>query len=243
MVKIGRLPEKILKKPLYRIDTLERLFEILDNSQLTFVRPKRWSDPLENILFNAKTLKNGMPFEHPGKKNIYAQCWTYDNDNYGLWQIYRKDSIGVRMATHYSNLNQLTKLNNLPFYYGKVSYKRKYQLEKLIKDKNFIRPLAELNISQAHIKTLLVKRHSYYYEKEIRLFCVTEHDYVDQQDSDLVRLNIKPKYFFSSLRFDPAMNYNDFSKIRERLINDYGFRKTQISRSTLMIENRFKIKL
>ncbi len=101
MKRINRIHHLTLSKPIFRIDSLDRFYEVLNKKVLTFVRPSKWEDPMENILFNADVTLNGREFIHPGKENIYGQCWTIDSDNYALWQIYRKDNIGVWYATRF----------------------------------------------------------------------------------------------------------------------------------------------
>ena len=75
MQLIESLKKPLLEQPyLYRIELLERFFQILDNKELVFVQPNCWTDPMENIIFNARIIKNGVPYEHPAKDKIYAQC-------------------------------------------------------------------------------------------------------------------------------------------------------------------------
>ncbi len=51
MKRIGEIKKGIVDKPIYRIDSLDRFYDVLDKKELTFVRPTKWSDPLENISF------------------------------------------------------------------------------------------------------------------------------------------------------------------------------------------------
>ena len=62
-------------------------------------------------------------------------------------------------------------------------------------------------------------------------------------DDDLANIAIDPHEFFTSFRFDPRLGYEEFKKHKNRLVGEYGFRKEQISLSTLNQSNRLKFVL
>ena len=222
MIRIGHLNEKLTNQPyIFRIELLDRFFNMLDNKELVFVRPSCWSDPLENIIFNATLLKGGKPFDHPAKKNIYGQCWSYDNDSYALWQIYttKADDLGntrrhpgIQITTHLDRLAQISKLNAGSFHYGVVDYLYKKDLDQLPHNKNFIKGLKLLKLNESHLKTLLVKRMSYAYETELRLLAVPEPPHIDPKQDFLCHLKIEPTDFISSLRLDPTLKAAEVKK-------------------------------
>jgi len=221
-------------------DTLDRFYEILDKNALTFVRPTKWcdGDPLENIVFNARVLKNGKEYEHPAKSEIYAQCWTTESDSYALWQIYTKGQLGIRMGTRFNNLRMITTMNRGDFYYGMVKYLYKKDLDVLPQNRELLKGISSDEISEQHLRTLLIKRKSYRYEKEIRLFALSNASIADQTNKDLVRVKIDPLLFFSSLRFDPRLSYSEFMQHKKRLIEQYGFSGKDITLSTLNQSNK-----
>lgn len=253
MKKIGLLNEKLKKRPyLYRIELLERFYEILDNKKIAFVKPEKWEDPLENIIFNASIIKDGVPYLHPAKDNIYAQCWSYEGDSYGIWKIYTtkpnnegitKRHLGVRITTKLNWLKHLTKKNSGEFYYGLVEYLPKYKLDKLPKDAELINALKKRSPGKAHLKSLLVKRKSYAFEKEVRLFYIKPENNKPNKPHFLQFVDIEPLQFISSLRFDPGMPYKQFLEHKEKLIKKYGFRKTQITQSSYFRKNKYVINL
>lgn len=253
MEQIGQLNDALRKRPyIYRIELLERFYQILKNKELVFVRPDCWSDPLENIIYNARMLKDGKEFEHPGRKKIYGQCWSYEGDSYGLWQIYTtkadnkgrvKRHAGVRITTHIDRLNQISALNSGSFHCGLVEYKWKKDLLKLPKDKEFIKGLKVMDLNTDHLKTLLVKRYSYSYENEFRLLAIPDPKHVDTKNDSLCRLKIEPTEFISSIRFDPAMDYTEFKKIKQELVTKYGFAPTKITYSSLNKANELVLDL
>ena len=138
MKTLGKLPSILDRDPyLFRIETLERFYEILENKQLTFVRPGLWTDPLENIIFNASLVKNGKPYSHPANHTIFGQCWSIQPDSYALWQIYTTKSekgkisqaTGLRITTHLSKLKAISENNAGEFFFGAVKYKSKKDLD------------------------------------------------------------------------------------------------------------------
>ena len=253
MKRIGKLNKRLTEKPyIYRIELLERFYKLLDNNELVFVNPEKWEDPLENIIFNSKIIKDGKPFQNPAKENIFSQCWSYEGDSYGIWKIYTTKSddsgvvkrhMGIRITTKLDKLKELSRNNKGKFYYGIIDYKWKYQLDKLPKDKKIIDALKITTPDKKHIETLLVKRKSYSYENEIRLFCIPDNSLIDKKDKHLCRLKLNPKDFITSVRFDPGMEYQDFKKHKEKLVNEYGFKPTQITQSTYFRKNKYIIRI
>lgn len=253
MKRIGPLNDQLIKTPyVHRIELLDRFFQILDAKEIVLVKPSCWSDPMENMIYNATIIKNGQPFEHPAKKSIYGQCWSYEGDSYALWQIYTtkpNDSgvvarhMGIRMTTNLKKLRQISELNKGSFHYGLVDYKWKKELSKLPKDKKFIKGLKLLELNHHHLKTLLVKRKSYSYENELRLLAIPNSKHVDKKKDILCRLKIEPLNFFSSLRLDPALKFSDFKKIKEKLVEKYGFEPRKITQSTLSKTNKLVFNL
>jgi len=253
MKKIGPLNEKLIKRPyLYRIELLERFYQILDNNKIAFVKPEKWEDPLENLIFNARIIKDGKPYQHPAKKNIFAQCWSYEGDSYGIWKIYTtkpnndgitKRHLGVRITTKLDCLKHLTKKNKGEFYYGLVDYLPKYKLDKLPKDSAIIKILKQEKAGRDHLKTLLIKRKSYTFENEVRLFYIKPENSKPNKPNFLQFVDIEPLQFISSLRFDPGMPYEEFQQHKEKLIYQYGFRATQITQSSYYKKNTYIINL
>lgn len=239
-------------RKIYRIELLDRFEKILKNEELVFAKPSTWIDPLENLIFNAKIVKDGKEYHHPIKEKIFSQCWSLDGDSYALWQIYTtkkndngefKRHYGVRIETILKKLNQIQNLNEGQFYFGQVTYLWKYQIEKLPKEPSIIKALRESEINDSQLETLLFKRKSYRYENEVRLLAIPKIRHLDKQDDRLCRLKIKPTEFISSIRFDPSMSYREFKSKKEELIELHGFKPNQITKSTYFNENKFTIEL
>ncbi len=253
MKRIGNLNKQLELRPYqHRIELLDRFLKILEDKEIVMVQPKCWTDPMENIIFNARIIKDGKPFDHPAKSKIYGQCWSYDEDSYALWQIYTtkaddngitKRHPGVRITTHLDRLKQLSDKNKGDFYYGVVDYLTNKKLLDLPNDKEFVRCLQSLDINDDHIKTLLIKRKSYNYEREVRLLAIPGKALIDPINERICRFEIEPTEFISSVRFDPGLSYKEFKKHKEELVDKYHFKPTSITQSTLAKENNLIFKM
>ncbi|MBX2914702.1 MAG: hypothetical protein KF856_05430 [Cyclobacteriaceae bacterium] len=251
MKRIGKLPPSLIEKPyIYRIELLDRFYKLLDNKELVFVNPDKWEDPLENLIFNARVIKDGKSFQNPAKEKIFSQCWSYEGDSYGIWKIYTtkaddkgivKRHMGVRITTRLDRLNQLSKLNNGQYFYGVIDYKWKYELDQLVKSRQIREALRITTPDKKHLETLLLKRKCYSFENEIRLFAIPEKISASKSEKHLFRLALNPKDFISSVRFDPGMEYQEFKTHKDRLVKQYGFKPTQITQSTYFKKNRYTI--
>ena len=253
MKRIGDLNKQLKDRPyLHRIELLDRFFQILDNKEIVMVQPKCWTDPMENIIFNARIIKDGVPFEHPAKDKIYGQCWSYEGDSYALWQIYTtkpddtgvtKRHPGIRITTHLDRLEQLSDVNQGDFYYGVVNYMYKKDMAKLPKDKEFIKCLQSLTINDEHLKSLLIKRYSYNYENEVRLLAIPDKGLVDAINERICRIKIDPTAFISSVQADPSLSAEEFKELKEKLVDHYNFKETAVKQSTLGRQNKLIFKL
>ena len=253
MKRIGELNKQLQLRPyLHRIELLDRFFQILDNKEIVMVQPKCWTDPMENIIFNARIIKNGVPFEHPAKDKIYGQCWSYDEDSYALWQIYttKPDDNGitmrhpgVRITTHLDRLNQLSYNNKGDFYYGVVDYLTQKDLLQLPKNKEYIKCLQSDEINDEHVQSLLLKRKSYKYENEVRLLSIPNKRLIDAKNERICRIKIEPLEFISSVRLDPSLNPKEFKDLKEKIVDHYGFKPTAVTQSSLGKQNKLIFKL
>ena len=244
MKPLDPLNSQLNKFPyLYRIELLDRFFQLLDNKELVFVKPSCWTDPMENIIFNARILKGDTEYVHPAKDKIYAQCWSYDDDSYALWQIYTtkpndsgitKRHAGIRITTHLDKLAHLADMNQGIFHYGLVKYLPKKDLEKLPNDPDFTACLASEELHDDHFRSLLIKRKSYKYEREVRLMYHPKENNSDR----IYRLKIEPHKFITSLRLDPSLTKQEAARLKEQLIYQYGFKSSQVTQSTLNTNNK-----
>jgi hypothetical protein len=102
------LPKEKLNTPIFRIINFDRLTEILESKQNILSRPKNWDDPFEKLL---SLVSIDGPLDMPIKTfgyYIYAQCWTFSEENDLLWRVYSPERDGVRIrSTPLKLLNSL----------------------------------------------------------------------------------------------------------------------------------------
>ena len=101
MRRIGKIPNDVRHKSIYRIMPYNRFLDMLTSQTLTYVLPRVWErdDPLENIVFGAELTRHGQPYEHPAQNAVYANCWTREPDSHALWRLYTGRKYGVRIST------------------------------------------------------------------------------------------------------------------------------------------------
>jgi hypothetical protein len=84
------LSEKEIAKPIYRVFSLDRFVETLEQGQLTLVRPSLWEDPWENYLFkfmHKNNIGKNKLLRWYGE-DLFAQCWTFHRETDAMWRIY-----------------------------------------------------------------------------------------------------------------------------------------------------------
>lgn len=108
------LPEEKLNANIYRIINFDRLIEILESKKNTLSRPENWDDPFEKLLSIVSVDGDyDMPVKNFGKY-IYAQCWTFSEENDLLWRVYSPERDGVRIRSTPSRLlNSLKKSSTI----------------------------------------------------------------------------------------------------------------------------------
>ena len=206
-----------LDKPIYRIITVERFFELFMNNRNMLVSPSLWEDPFEEFISKIKI--NGKVQQM--NKGAWGQCWTSRiSETDAMWRIYTPAKNGVKIKTtarklidsllnskDFLKLNEEAKKHNefleeyeveifLRFYCGKV----KYLSVKQITDKEFLRRNSE--------NFLFIKRLEFKHEKEFRI--VFEH--LDQSLMDyydpLFSFDFNFKEIVDEIVFDPRMDKN-----------------------------------
>jgi hypothetical protein len=74
---------------IYRIISIDRLFELFANNENVLVSPKKWEDPFENFISKSKVLKtDGEIVDFDFRNEIYGQCWSQHKVSDAMWRIY-----------------------------------------------------------------------------------------------------------------------------------------------------------
>src|SRR5205085_12257493 len=73
----------------YRIIPTERLFELFANKKNVLVKTKKWDDPFENFILQARLMLPTGEHATIGFRNqFYGQCWTFHKASDAMWRIY-----------------------------------------------------------------------------------------------------------------------------------------------------------
>jgi hypothetical protein len=224
---IGLRPET----PIFRVFTIDRLFNAIVREELALVRPRMWEDPYENLLYQTP-LRNpdGSPLSIESLGNrLYGQCWTLASVSDALWRIYSPYKIGIRVRTTVETLfgtiwrdedeNAATR-----YFIGKVDYLSPAEFLNRFKD-----PCSLLfdTSARAPVVALLSKRKAFSHEREVRLIL---QDSTNREDQ-IVYVKIKPNEVFKTLQFDPRMDSNTVETFVS-VLRSIGFRN-RISQSNL----------
>lgn len=108
------LTQEKLNTPIFRIINFDRLTEILESKKNTLSRPENWDDPFEKLL-SLVSIEGAydLPIKTFGYY-IYAQCWTFSEENDLLWRVYSPERDGVRIrSTPLKLLNSLKKSSTI----------------------------------------------------------------------------------------------------------------------------------
>ena len=179
---------------LYKYMPYKRLVGSVKNKELVFVSPKTWVDPFERRFWKTDYSKRYNGFIQP---EIACMCLTTKSstNEEAAWKMYADDTdkalrISIRKKQLFDNLENYAISNNCKVYVGKAIYE--YDRTTIVGLHNHINeffPKSPNEFSLAHYLTLMcLKRKSFAFENEIRLFIVKEKlDWV----GDLIKVSME----------------------------------------------------
>ena len=152
----------------YRIMSLERLFQMFEESANYLVRPNRWEDPFENFISHLQgRLPDGELVEFAQRYDFYGQCWTLVGGTDAMWRIYSRNTRSARIKVRLKDLFQHLSAyaRGAPFI-GRVKYLHSEEL--LPWTRRVVRATKRPSL-ELLAKTFLVKRAAFSHENEVRL--------------------------------------------------------------------------
>ena len=190
-------------KPFYKYIPLSRFEKSIEDKKLVFVRPKLWRDPFEKIYYKADYTRHSYTVE-----DVACLCVTYSGitNEEASWKMYsiNKEEGGIDAVRVSFNkdafltlLNDYCRNNNCNAYIGNVIYKHNTNEIKKIWDSSS--PLHYIYcpspmFTHHYLSLLLLKRKSFAYEKEIRIFILRNGETSLGLISDKDLLEIPCKY-------------------------------------------------
>lgn len=230
-----------LNQKIYRIFNYDYFLNDLQNSHLTLVKPNSWQDPFENFIMNSTgILEDGreVSFE-PIREHYFAQCWSLNKECDGLWRNYKgQNEFAIKVKTNIEKLFASIYDINYQYHYlsyfiGKVEYFTDEKLKKYIETKFNV---LGANSGIEFAETLLIKRKSFNYEKEIRLIIRDENS-----NNNLLQVSCDLNSFIEEIIFDPWVKEDIFKQKSEELKKNGYLGK--ISRSKLYDKMNINIQI
>jgi|GEM_PF-634425 len=223
------IPKAQRKFFIYRIISLDRLYDLFQTKKNTLIKPHLWDDPFENFVLNLKgKLPNGDIVEFRQRHNFFGQCWSLKSGSDAMWRIYSTDKKSVCIQVRINKLTEITSAYaEGAVYIGKVRY---LTGERLIAwSKRVMRHTTSPGISLL-AKTLLVKRTSFAHESEIRLLYFSDErylpfsdDYSKGESTAIYKYNVDPEWLIESLILDPRLSSKEAEDLKEQIRSQTKF--------------------
>lgn len=203
-----------IDQPIFRIISIDRLFQLFTEKHNVLVNPKRWDDPFENFIMNSLIeFKSGIQISIGFRENVYGQCWTKTRESDAMWRIYSPEKNGVRIATTPRKLlNALNNCSNNPkneCFIGKVKYLTTKKLKSLLEKEG-----AELVLNKngtGLAQSLLLKRTPFKHENEIRLI----YNSFGKFQGEMIKIEVEPLELLDDIVFDPRIEYEKFKQYKK----------------------------
>jgi hypothetical protein len=216
----SNIPLSARNRPVYRIISLARLFEMFERRVNTLVNPIMWDDPFENFVQGFKgQLPSGDIVEFAQRHEFYGQCWTLVGASDAMWRIYSSDKQSVRIKIRLKTLvDTLAPRAHGIVLVGKVRY---LYTEGLLKWARRVFRDSDAPDIRLLGQTLLVKRMAFSHEQEIRIL------YFDSRAEgrrNLFSYYVDPHAFIEEIVVDPRLSTDQATSLMDEIRAKTGFR-------------------
>ena len=217
---------------IYRIYPRMRFFELFEKKRNALVQPKEWGDPFENIFLKSPVRAlTGETRSFCFHDAVYGQCWTLESRSDALWQIYSKNSYGIRVRTTVGKLIDSLRaahgdMADKSCFIGPVRYVRDKQLREFGRSM-FVNHCGTEAIAQS----LLLKRRAYRHENEVRLLYIANSQ--TTEEDGVYNYGLDPLAIFDQVMVDGRVSWEQFVPLKETISKRTGLAKRRIRRSLL----------
>lgn len=239
---------KFLSKTLiYKYCSLEKCLDMLQKQHLFFVSPTEWTDPFESrFLTNHYQIDNNAPVECPWDQKIFCTCTTETPDSEAYWKVYPQQQIGIRLAFYREKLLEeleqySTNHPNETVYIGKVQYQdTKYIVGNIVDNPIINEHITSKGIDDIDLmlRLLLLKRNSFAYEDEIRIFIVEKKCCIEKGFE--VSLQVPMNELIATITIDPSTPEKTAKLLKKTLTMQYGFSSSNPYRHRVVQSQLYK---
>ncbi len=195
----------------HRYFPLGYLEQMLNDKKLAFVYPKLWNDPYETLYLTT----DFSAVSKYRQKRIFCLCARSTDDNEeASWKVYSNGSEPlIRVRFHIVELlRQIIEFadrKKCKVYYSRILYDYDYDQIREIKYRQELRErFLEKIDEKKYVELMSLKRPSFGYEKEFRLFIVPTKDDVSPFKEDILKIPINMNVF-------ERFTINPMERIRE----------------------------
>ena len=226
---IGNIPRKTT---VYRIFPRKRFFELFEERRNALVQPMKWDDPFENIFLNSSVrTATGETRSFSFHDAVYGQCWTLEKASDAVWQIYSKNSDGIRVRTTVGKLIDSLRAAHADMadercFIGQVRYETEKRLGELGRSM-----FVEHSGAEAIAQSLLIKRRAYRHESEVRLVYIAPSEAIEEDG--IYKYDLDPLDIIDQVMVDGRVSYDKFVPLQDEIAKRTRFPKRQIRRSLL----------
>lgn len=212
-----------LDQHVYRIMRAEYVVALFSGRKNVLSQVHNWKDKFENFQLKLGGILNGERFQFGFRDDFVGQCWTRESLSEAMWGIYANDPqirfVRIR-STPRKLLTALVDAHpTMPqdtCFVGKVQYKREAQLQE------YVRNGGHLDLSSRRFaETLLLKRHAFNHESEVRLLYFG--DARAYEANGLYRYPVDPHAMITQIMADPNRDRTNWLSDKEKLQQSTGF--------------------
>ena len=167
------------KKTVFKYMPMNRFVKSVDDQELVFVSPETWYDPFEQLYYGIDCLPKGYKTEDIACMCVSEKSSTNED---ACWRVYAgTNNKTVRISLEQDKLLQLldnyATNNGYEVYIGRVNYAfEKQEIKKLCNhsSKHYTMFFPKTMSREHYLSLMLLKRKSFLYENEVRIFLVKD---------------------------------------------------------------------
>ena len=200
---------------IYRYITFDVLLCVLKYKKLLIKKPRTWEDKFENIIIELyEKLYLDKILNRNYRDCIFAQCWSFDENNKKLWEGNNSIPNDIRISTTIRNLKYELNRDNYhtcrrSCFIGKIVYKT---CDEILNDvENYTKYFKNNPDDTTKIaESSLFKRKEYEFENEIRLLYIDLISY----NKDSQELPSSPETYIKKIKINPNYESNKYQNIK-----------------------------